>query len=179
MRFSAVARSSAAVVRALQEQADQDGAPSAGADHEQVVDRHAEIGPGDLAVDEIDVVERLRIGAPDEAKGVLEHQNERERQQQLETLVAIVDRAEHPLDGWSDGGHQQAGGKQHRQQHPRRQPSVHRKRDQRDAEVGAERVERAAGQVDDLLHAEHELQPGRDQKKHSGMENAAEKEIGE
>ena len=50
---------------------------------------------------------------------------------------------------------------------------------QRDAEVGAERIERAARQVDDLLHAEHELQPGGDQKKHGGVEDAAEQDVGE
>ena len=54
-----------------------------------------------------------------------------------------------------------------------------RQRDQRDAEIGPQRIERAAGQIDDLLHAEDELQPGRNQKQDGGMKDAAEKEIGE
>ncbi len=48
-----------------------------------------------------------------------------------------------------------------------------------DAEIGAERVERAAGEIDDLLHAEHELQAGGDQKQDGGVKHAADQDIGE
>ena len=50
--------------------------------------------------------------------------------------------------------------------------------DEGDAEIGAQRVERAAGQIDDLLHAEHELQPGGDQEQHGGVKHAAGKDVG-
>jgi hypothetical protein len=51
--------------------------------------------------------------------------------------------------------------------------------DKRDAEIGAERIERAAGQIDDLLHAEHELQAGGDQKQNGGVKDAADENIRE
>ena len=35
-------------------------------DHQQIVDRHAEVAGADLAIDQIAVVERARVGAPDE-----------------------------------------------------------------------------------------------------------------
>ena len=56
-------------------------------------------------------------------------------------------------------------------------PSLMRNADRGDAEIGAERVERAAGEIDDLLHAEHELQPGGHEKQHRGVEGPAEDDI--
>ncbi len=64
----------------------------------------------------IDVVQRARIGAPDEAEHVLEHEHDRERQQQLEALVAIVDGAKKALDERAHRGHCRAGEQQQRQQ---------------------------------------------------------------
>ena len=56
----------------------------------------------------------------------------------------------------------------------RRQPGAERPRHRGDAEVRAQRVEGAAGQVEDLLDAEDELQPRRHQEQHGGVEDAAE-----
>ena len=58
-------------------------------------------------------------------------------------------------------------------------PAASRIAHEGDAEIGAQRIERAAGEIDDLLHAEHELQPGGDQKQDGGVEHAAEQDIGE
>jgi hypothetical protein len=60
-----------------------------------------------------------------------------------------------------------------------REPEARRGCDHRDAEIGAERVERAAGEVEDLLHAEHELQPGGRQKQDGGVKHAADQNVGE
>ena len=49
--------------------------------------------------------------------------------------------------------------------------------DEGNAEVGAERVERPAGEIEDFLHAEHQLQPGGDQEQDGGVEHAAEQDI--
>ena len=89
----------------------------------------------------------------------------------------VVDRAQQPLDRRPDHRHQQPGDEQDRQQHPGRQAGLQRQIDEGDAEVGAQRIERAAREVDDLLHAEHQLQPGGHQKQHGGMENAAEQDV--
>ena len=74
-------------------------APQRRGDHQQILNRHAEIAGRELAIDQVDVIaERLRIGAPDEAQHVLEHQHQGEREQQLEAFVPVVDRAQQPLD---------------------------------------------------------------------------------
>ena len=61
-------------------------------DHQHVVGRNADAAERDLAVGHRQVAELLRVGAPEEAQHVLEHQDQREREQQLEALVAVVDR---------------------------------------------------------------------------------------
>ena len=71
-------------------------------DHQEIVDRDAEIAGTDRAVDQIAAVERARIGAPDELEYVLEHQHQRERQQQLKAFVPVIDRAQQALDRRAD-----------------------------------------------------------------------------
>jgi hypothetical protein len=44
--------------------------------------------------------------------------------------------------------------------------------DERDAEISAERVERSAREIDDLLHAEHKLKSGGDQEQDGGVKHA-------
>jgi len=51
--------------------------------------------------------------------------------------------------------------------------------DRRDAGVGAEGVEGAARQVEDLLDPEDELEPGRDQEQDGGVEDAAHQDVDE
>src|SRR5262249_58491123 len=65
-----------------------------------------------------------------------------------------------------------------RQDQPRREAETRSKSDEGNAEIGAERVERSAGEIEDFLHAEYELQAGGDQKQHGGVEDAAEQDIG-
>src|SRR5207249_10538098 len=46
-----------------------------------------------------------------------------------------------------------------------------------DADVGAERVERAAGEVENLLHAEDDLKPGRDEEQDGRVKETAEQDV--
>jgi hypothetical protein len=121
----------------------------------------------------------VRRRAPDEADDVLEHQHQREGQQELEALVARVDGAHDPLDGRPDDGQGQPGGQQHEHEQRGRQAGAQRPRHRRDADVGAQRVERAAGEVEDPLHAEDELQAGGDEEQPGGVEGAAERDAQE
>ena len=73
---------------------------------------------------------------------------------------------------------QDAGDDQSREHQPGRQAKRRQIRDEGDAEIGAERIERAAGEIDDLLHAEHELQAGGDQEQDGGVKHAADQDIG-
>ena len=121
----------------------------------------------------------MRIGAPEEAQHILENQHQRKSEQKLEALVALVHGAQQKLDEWADRRHGDAGEQQHRQKQPWRHSGIDCPADGADAEVGAECVERATGEVDNLLHPENELQPGGNQKQHRGVEHAAEKDIEE
>src|SRR5262249_41396877 len=47
------------------------------------------------------------------------------------------------------------------------------------ARVGAQRVEGAAGKIEDLLHAEHDLKPRRDQEENGGVEYTAHQDVDE
>ena len=76
----------------------QDGRSERRRDHQQVVDRHAEIAGGELAVDQITLPSDCGLAPQMKRKHVLEHQDQGERQQQLEALVAVVDGAQQPLD---------------------------------------------------------------------------------
>jgi hypothetical protein len=115
--------------------------------------------------------------APQEADDVLEHEHEGEGEQELEALVPLVDGPEHPLHrgphrgqgqpAQDEDGQEQRGGDAHRQG-PR-----HRGH----AEVGPQGIEGAAGEIEDLLDSEDELQPGRHQKQHGGVEHAAEHDV--
>ena len=75
----------------------------------QIVDRNAEVAGAERAVDQIGAVERPRIGAPEESENVLEHQHQRESEQQLEALVAAIDAAQHTLDRRTDEAEQDPG----------------------------------------------------------------------
>ncbi len=166
-------------VRSPQQRPDADRRSNGRRDHQEIVARHAELPDRHLPVDQVDVVERFRIGAPDEAKHVLEHQHQREREEQLEALVAVVDGPQQAFDKRPDSGHQNTGSNQHRQQEHRRHPRLLSIRHRGDAEIGPERVERTAGEIDDLLDAEDELQARGNQEQDGGMEDAADRDIGE
>ena len=132
----------------------------------------------DLAERLIDVCGLARRGAPDHADDVLEHQHEGESQQQLEMLVAVVDEAQHALDHRPEHRRQQqTAADQDRYVCEDRHMQPERPGERRDAEIGADRVERAARQIDDLLDAENDLQPARDQKKDGGVECAADQNV--
>ena len=64
-----------------------------------------------------------------------------------------------------------------RKEQQRRHAEFERQADGGDAEIRAQRIERAARQIDDLLHAEHELQPGGHQKQYRGVERPAEDDV--
>src|SRR4029453_5115420 len=82
-------------------------------DHDQVVDRDGGAPHAQLAVHEVHVTDLVRRRAPDEPDDVLEHEHEREGQQELEALVAVVDGPHDPLDRRPDDGQRQPGGQQH------------------------------------------------------------------
>ncbi len=84
----------APVVGALQESADADGCEDGGGNHQQIVDGNAEVPGADRAVDQVAAVERARIGAPEETEHVLEHEQEREGEQQLKAFIAPIDAAQ-------------------------------------------------------------------------------------
>ena len=128
----------------------------------------------DLAVDEVDPAELLGRRAPEEADDVFEHQDEGEGEEELEALVAAVDGAEDPLDQRADHREREAAADQHGDEQRRRNPGAERPPDRGDAEVRAERVERPAREVQDLLHAEDELEPRGDEEQDGGVEDAAE-----
>ena len=62
---------------------------------------------------------------------------------------------------------------------PHRFAELKRKTDDGNAEIGAKRIERAAGKIENFMHAEDELQPGRDQKEDGGVKHAAEQNVSE
>jgi hypothetical protein len=68
---------------------------------------------------------------------------------------------------------------EHDQKQGRGQSRTQRPRHRRDAEVRAQGVEGAAGQVQDALHAEDELESGRDEEQPGGVEYAAEQDAEE
>ena len=83
------------------------------------------------------------------------------------------------LDDRADEAEHEAGGEQHQQEQRGRDAGLERPVDRGDAEIGPERVERAAREVHDLLHAEHELQPGGHEKKNGGVKDAADEDVEE
>ena len=173
-RFSAVAPE----IGPLQEGAERSRDRDCRCDHHQIIDGNTEITGIDRAVNQVRIIEGARIGAPEEAEHVLEHEQERERQKQLKALVAPVDAAQHPLDRRPDGAQQQSREDEPGKDEPGREAKLGGVGDKGDAEIRAERVERSAGQIDDLLHAEHELQAGRDQKQNGGVKHAADQDVG-
>ena len=113
----------------------------------------------------------------EEAQHILENEHQREREQELERLVTLVDGAQQRLDGRPDEAEQYAGGHQHQQEHRRRHAGADRPVHRGDAEVSPQSVERAAREVHDFLHAEHELQSGSHEKKNGGVKNAADEDV--
>jgi len=103
--------------------------------------------------------------------------HEREREQQLEALVAVVDRAQQSLDDGTDEREAEAGADENEGKDRRRCAGRQRPAHRRHTRVRAQRVERAAGEVQDLLDAEDELQTGGDQEQHGGVEDAAEHDV--
>src|SRR5438445_412937 len=96
------------------------------------------------------------------------------------SLMAAVDEAEEPaLHHDADQADREAPqGKRHDEE--RRRPSVPREvGDGRHARVRAQRIEGAAGQIEDLLNSEDDLQTGGDQEEDGGMEHTAHQHIDE
>src|SRR5207245_5421983 len=99
---------------------------------------------------------------------VLEHADEGEGQEELEGRVAVVDEAQEPAlddDAERAGGNARDG--QRKNEERGRAARLGIPGDRGDADVGAERVKGAAREVEDLLHAEDDLQPRRHQKQYA------------
>ena len=92
----------AAVIRTLQECAESGRDRDRCQDHQQIVDRHAEVAGTDGSIDKIGVVQRAWIGSPNELEDVLKHQDQRKRQQQLEALVTGIYRPQGPARSRAD-----------------------------------------------------------------------------
>ncbi len=144
---------------------------------EQIVGRHPDANKIRRSVGEINIVHRARRGSPQKTEHVLEHQEKAEGDQELIALVAAIDGAQHALDRQANETDGKPSEDQDRKEQRRRHAEVDRKADRGNAEIRAKRVKRTAGQIDDLLHAEHELQSGRHEKQHRGVEYPAEGNI--
>jgi hypothetical protein len=91
----------------------------------------------------------------------------------LKAFISRIDSPQQPLNRRSDEPEQDAGDDQARQDPPRRQAGGADIADESDAEISAERKKRAARQIDNLLHAEHELKARGHQKLDGGVKHAA------
>src|SRR5262249_34374616 len=120
-----------------------------------------------------------RVRSPHVSKHVLKHQHQRKREQELETVVAAVDGAQQALDRRADEAERNSGDQQPRHDQPGRKPGGEGITHDAHSEIGTERVDRAAGKIEDLLHPENELQPGGNQEQDGGVKHAAEENIGE
>ena len=89
-------------------------------------------------------------------------------------LTPYPDAAWNSFNDQADG---KSGHDQDRKEQHRRHAELQRKADRGDAEIGPQRIERSAGQIDDLLHPEHELQTCCHQKQHRRVECPAEDNI--
>src|SRR5690606_10595809 len=143
-------------------------------DDQEIVGRHPCTQNVDGAIGEI-IVAANRPGrcSPEELEDVLENQQEAEGQQQLIALVAPVYRTQQQLDGQADETDHDPRNDQHRQEEQRRQAEVSRHGNGRDPKICAERIEGPAGQVEDLLDAKDELQPGGHEKDDGGVKGTA------
>src|SRR2546422_868684 len=116
--------------------------------------------------------------APGQPDRVLHHEDDGEGQEELEGLVAVVDEAqEAALDDDADRAHGEPRDGQRRDEQRGRPARLQVPADRRDPDVGAERVEGAAREVEDLLHAEDDLESRRHQKQNAGVEHAAEHNV--
>ena len=107
--------------------------------------------------------------APDLEHQVLHDQDDAEGGEQLEQLRHLVDPSQqHELHRHADqpdaDGGRQHGGEEHR----KAAGDVEQARDERDAEVGAQHVERAMCEIDDARDAEHDRQPRRNDEQRRG-----------
>src|SRR5262249_2002914 len=121
----------------------------------QVIHRHTEIAGAQGAVDQISAVERAWVGAPNELKNVLEYEDQSECQQQLETLITIIDRAQNAFDRRTDKAEQNSRNDESRKNYQRRDTKVGCIANEADPEIGPKRIERTTGKIDDLLNTKH------------------------
>ena len=152
----------------------------AGGDHEEVVDGHGGAENPRLAVAQIEPARRDGRRSPRHADQVFQHEHQREGQEELERLVAVVDEAEEAaLDDHAHEAHREPAQRQGDDEE-RRRPAVRGEvRDGRHAGVRAQGVERPAGQVEDLLHAEDHLQSRGHEEEDGGVEHTAHQDVHE
>ena len=125
--------------------------------HQQIVDWHTEVTGTQSAVDQVGAVKRPWICTPNKFENILENENQRKCQQQLKALVAPIDAAQNALDWRADKPKENSRNNKSRKYQPRRDAELRRVANKGNAEIGAERVKRAAGEIDDLLNTEDEL----------------------
>ena len=146
-------------------------------DDDQVVDGHGGAEEPRLAVRQVEAPRRARRRAPDHADHVLHHQDHGEGEQELERLVPVVHEAEQPAlhDRPGEPDEETGDGQRHDEQ-PGRPAGAGVPRHRRHARVGAQRVERAAGEVEDPLDPEDHLESRRHEEQDGGVEDAAQQD---
>ena len=93
-------------------------------------------------------------------------------------FVAVIDETQHAFDHRSKHRRQQQpAANQNWYVRENRHMQPERPGERCDAEIGADRIERTARQIDDLLDAENNLQSARDQKKDGGVKCAADQNV--
>ena len=93
------------------------------------------------------------------------------------TQCIVMIETQEAFDQRPDGGQHEAGRNQHGKEQGRRQPGLQSPGHHRDPEVSPQRVEGTAGQIDDLLHAEDELQARGHQEQGGRVEHAAQQDV--
>jgi hypothetical protein len=131
-----------------------------GGDEEEIVARQAAVEQLDRAAQPRRARSEQILVAPDEERGVVDHQEDRERGEQLEQLGCLIDAPQqHHLDQRTDGGD---GERRQDQAPPEAEPAADLGGDAV-GNVDAQHVERAVGDVDDAGDAEDQRQPGADE----------------
>ena len=113
--------------------------------------------------------QRQRRGAPDEFDGLIEENDHAERRDDLIEMVAVVEMAEN-----REFQRQPENKRGHERQHQRGEKAAGQ-RVEHHGEIGAQHVLDAMRKVDEVHHAEHERQPGRDQKQQHAELKAVER----
>jgi hypothetical protein len=131
-----------------------------GRDQEDVIAREPPVEELDRAAQPRRARPEQVLVAPDEQRGVVDHQQDREGRQQLEQLGRLVDAAQQQdLDQRADRGDRE---RRDEETAPKAEPAADLGRDAV-GDVDAQHVERAVGDVDDAGDAEDQRQSGTDE----------------